>query len=255
MSEESSSEDRYYRVIIYLATPYAFLCAILYLLSFWSTFKINYLEYISLADILKVAIYPIIGSTLGIITGLLLSDFNEVTAIKKEKKTPLFKKKDYRTILVLCVISLLFINIANIFWMFSGLIGFIAANRLQSNPKIKNLIPNNSILWTTIFLIFTLPLLSYSYGLKNSYDLKMGYNVYYAKTSQFKDRVIFGEQALVKYIGFADKHLFFTSLDNSNLYIVNSDNIDIFELSNVSDKNKTQIEVIISWLKKRLPTQ
>lgn len=252
MNEEFKTEDNKIKLLIYFVTSYAFLCAILYLWSFWSVFDINFLEYISISDIVKVAIYPIVGASFFLMIGFFGSMFHREVLNRGLKQTSERTARRFKILLYILYFCLVFTNFINIFLVFALHTGVLSMERLEGKPALKNLIPNENLLRGIIFFAVTLPLLSYGFGKINGYEIEKGYKVRYAKTSQFKEFEIFGEQNLVKFIGLGGKHFFFTSLDNSNLYIINSENIKTLELGKASKKNKdASFYKIFNWFKKK----
>ena len=54
--------------ITIFAIPYLTLCAVLYHIAYWDTFNLNGLSYISVSDIIKSSVYPLLStSTFGLI--------------------------------------------------------------------------------------------------------------------------------------------------------------------------------------------
>jgi hypothetical protein len=54
-------------------TPYGFLVASLYLFAFWGTFKLNVLEFVGFADLMKLAMYPLAVSLIVFLPGYAVS--------------------------------------------------------------------------------------------------------------------------------------------------------------------------------------
>ena len=237
MSEEFKLEDSKIKLILFLATPYGFLCAILYLYSFWSRFDINYLEFITLADLLLVSIYPIFGTLISVVAGALM------VRVIPDKKNISKKQADRR----LVIGSLCIIGIAiefGILWGWHSLYFFLPAliALWSSVPLEKYLLSKHvNVPGRILMFIILIPLLSYGIGAQKSQGILQNQSVRYAKISQFKNIELFGKQSQIKFIGFGGKHYFFISEDNSNLYIVDSENIPLLELSKPSsEKFKSQ---------------
>jgi len=55
------SEDKPIKILSLLA-PCAVLVCALYLFGYWSSFEINILEFVSLSDIIKLGVYPLVVS-------------------------------------------------------------------------------------------------------------------------------------------------------------------------------------------------
>lgn len=58
----------------YWLGPYALLVATLYLWGYWGSFHVNVLEYISIADIIKAAVYPIVSAFAVFAIGAIIGD-------------------------------------------------------------------------------------------------------------------------------------------------------------------------------------
>ena len=232
MSEVFKLEDSKIKPIIFLATPFAFLCAILYLYSFWSRFHINFLEFLTLADLLIISIYPIFGTLLslgvGFVIGRIFPDKRKISEKRAKRR------------LVLVSLALIFISIE------SGLLygwhqlyvftPFLIAI-WSSFPLEKYLLSKDiSFPWQLLLFIILIPLLCYGIGALESHKILQNQSVRYAEISQFQNNELFKTQSKIKYIGLGGKHYFFISEDNSNLYVMNSEKVSLLELSKPSSE-------------------
>lgn len=248
MSDEFKPEDKKIKFLIYLATPYAFLCAILYLYSFWSSFSINFLEFITLADILKVAIYPIVGSLIAFLAGHLYSLYSDEVLKKRPKQRSKRETRFWRILLLIIAVYYIYLHFENFLFIGSVIIGLLLTDQFIKMPSVNKLMSNKNLLWSMVFFCISLPLICFSIGKSTSLNIINGYKVRYARVSQFKDKQILGNQSQIKYIGLGGKHYFFISEENGNLYIINSEKIGILELSKPSsEKYKSPWD---DWFKK-----
>jgi len=243
--------------IILFATSYSFLLAILYLYAFWSSFNINFLEHISISDILKASIYPLLGIIIGLTLGTIIGEY----LLQGENKKPPEKRKRFQRQVNFLLFAWYISMAYNAFdsglymlWFYIPMGIFppaVAATRkfLLEKELLK---PYYSIgIWYYIALLICIPIMSFGIGKSNSHKILNNSSVRYAKTSQFNDKQDFGEQKQIKYIGLGGNYYFFLSIDNSKLYILNSDEVKILELSKLSsDKRKSPSDRLTDWFKK-----
>ena len=232
MSEVFKLEDSKIKLIIFLATPFAFLCAILYLYSFWSRFHINFLEFLTLADLLIISIYPIVGTLLsfgvGFVVGRIIPDKRKIS------------KKRTKQRLVLLNLAIIFISIESGLLYGWHMLYFFTPFLIavwSSLPLEKYLLSKGiSVPGQWPMFIILIPLLCYGIGAQKSHRILQNQSVRYAEISQFQNNELFKTQSKIKYIGLGGKHYFFISEDNSNLYVINSEKVSLLELSKPSSE-------------------
>ncbi len=167
MTKVFKFEDSKIKLIIFLATPFAFFCAILYLYSFWSRFHINFLEFLTLPDLLLISLYPIVGTLLSFVAGFV------VGRIIPDKKK--ISKKQAKRRLDLVSLGIIFLTIE------SGLLSgwhtlyhftpFLIA-LWSSIPLEKYLLSKHiSVPWQLLMFIILIPLLSYGIGAEKSHKI------------------------------------------------------------------------------------
>src|SRR5689334_4006081 len=89
--------------LLTLIAPYSITISVLYLMGYWTSFRINALEFVSLADVLKLAIYPMIGAVGGAIIGITYGVMETITPRKKAlwtEKEKLWTIRIMRVVLV-----------------------------------------------------------------------------------------------------------------------------------------------------------
>jgi hypothetical protein len=248
MKDEFTLENINIKLLIYFATPYAFLCAILYLYSFWSRFHINFLEFITLADLLIVSLYPLTGTFIGLLTGVFIG---RVLPGKKEVSPKQAKRRVVIAnlgFIILSVQGALKFGWHNLYLFTPFLISFWFSYPLEKFLISKNMKVTGLFSW----IIILVPLLSYGVGANTSHKILRNESVRYAEISQFQNNELFKNQSKIKYIGLGGRHYFFISEDNSNFYIINSEKFSIIELSKPSSENHiaTPWEKIKRWFNK-----
>lgn len=201
------------KILTAVAIPYAFFCAALFHLAFWSSFQINGLSFIDLSDIIKSSIQPIFLTFLGTIASLLLIDPITENLNKKVVTVPKFILYLYITSLI--IVSFIphdFDNLANIFWVPSI---FIPASLMFVRFYLRTFITNTKIVSSVSFFIVLFPVFSFMTGKLESFKIKNNIKCQYS-TSILPDRTL-------KFIGKAGSSYFFASTDNSEKFIIHDD--------------------------------
>jgi len=210
--------------IVYFVAPYSVFVSFLYLLAYWSTFNINIFGYIAISDIIRISLFPLVSSLLFLIVGVI---YGTATAPSK----PLTKSKKWLFGLIYISISLLIQDILYL-WI---LISFPVVNKLydyaEENLQLENYIPHKKLRLAVFWSLIAIPIFSFSYGKLYSGLIIKGQGTHYAETSVFKDSNVFKDQKRVKYLGIGGNLFFFLSEDNSKIYISNSSEISILQLT------------------------
>jgi len=247
------------KLIIYFTYPFAFLCSILYLYAFWSTFNINFLEHISLSDILKISAYPLFLVIFFFLLGLLYNTYLDV----KAKSHPPEKRQKSKESALKVAIFVLYLFIGNITYTIGPVYLLWAVIPILITSKFRNILKNN-VLSNKLFkgkvsvsislIIIIIPYFSFAQGKINSHNMLNNFEVRYVKTIQFKEGNLFEEQLPIKYVGLGGSHYFFLSDNNSNLYIINSNNLNLIELNKpTSEKFVRPMDKLTDWYKKERP--
>lgn len=83
---------------LYLCTLYFVTIGVLYLWGYWSTFNVNILEYLSLADVLKATAYPIASALILLVIGGAVGELLLVPTVRNIFGTPKPKSDEFLTI-------------------------------------------------------------------------------------------------------------------------------------------------------------
>ena len=247
------------KLLISFSGPFAFLCAISYLLSFWYPLGINFLEFIYITDILKITIYPLLfflifGGIYCIIISRSIADTIDnipVDIFIKSKKEIIIKS--FITMQFAALFFLYFMPLPGLFLVigcpaYIFLCICIMKIFKKSTPEFYE--RNRKVLYYYLTPIGGMVFLSVFLGIVSSSTILHNFGVRYVSTSNFKDSHIFGNQLRVKYIGLGGKHYFFISEDNSNIYIVNSEEVGTLELSKKSSEKFVPFgKRAINWFK------
>ncbi len=153
-----------------------------YLFGYWGSFNINVLEFISFADMAKLATYPLLIAFIFLfVTAFIILLFHtfslppdEGVHIKKMRK---FGRKHWRilTIFLSLIIVLLAILVPepdNWFYV-AGLIPIYSVHLGQSKLLIE-LIPNRENRLACLIVLLSLPGLAFAMGRHQAFDIKTG---------------------------------------------------------------------------------
>ena len=230
--------------ILLALIPYLTLSAGLYQLTYWSKFDINGLEFISISDLLKSSIYPIIITFVFIVIGIILGEgifrFDDKLKSGEGRQTKVGKALNSKiglTILILTWILLLYIlyNFGNVYrwiiWAF--LFSAVPTTLLDRLGLWQNQFDNNIIrLWAIRIMIY-IPVFSFCAAKINSETIYENIRYEYVSGKNITDyisKVPIRETDTLKYLGMTDKYLHFTTPDNEEKYFVKKDKLDYIRI-------------------------
>lgn len=244
-------------IFITLLVLYFGTCGSIWHLVFWSNFEINFLQFIGLTEIIKDFAYPFLSScavlTLTFISSTLFHAFENINYSKVEftndekvsllkREATIFGKGRNSTIgmflnkhvkffaLLHCILVFSVTKWGNdskwtiLPLMISAPIALLITNR---NIFLKRII-NLDIRFSLLNFIIILPLVSYCYSMKESLDIYN--NISYKTISNIKfksednksvNKIIIGQ----KYLGTSNDKLFLINLKNTEITIINNEDI------------------------------
>lgn len=195
--------------VIALTIPYLITVAICYLFGYWGSFNINVLEYISFADVAKLAIFPLIASLVFSFAGILLVQVVLVPDFPvgggNSTKIGTFGLKHWRWLISLLIfITIIVITYGNEpqKWFLVAMLISMLSTHLTHIEWIKQIIPNPQIRATTLFLILFLPTTSFAYGKQKAYFVKTGQSGQFVDITRSKLTLIGDKKNPVAYLGF-----------------------------------------------------
>lgn len=216
------------RIVLALFVPYAFFCAGLYQLMFWSTFNIDAFSFLDFGDIIKSFVYPFFYSaSIALLISLIQYDTSySIFPYGGGSKEPWsLRKRIAWTIIKLLYLSLLsyFILIdtsktKGVFlpYLFLPGLHYVLSEFLLE----KNLMPHEKYRFFLVYLFLMLPILSASTGKRNALKIFDNREYSYSPT--------LSKEAPIKFLGKASDHYVFTTLDNKDKFL-----IDISELKSL----------------------
>lgn len=238
--------------VISLLVAFGTVVSALYLFGFWSTFEINILQFISIADILKLGIYPavfgLMSFTIGAIIGTILPQ-NETKAVNKEKKEiskseriNSFVEKHFNKVFIiaqLIFILILFFAKDSYVWIAGAILFTFVITLIVKEPKIlEKLIPNSKVRGFLFFILIGFNLLSFAVGKRDAYNILEAKSVKVINPKIFKEygsealkkKGLFEGEETLKFIGIAGDYYFFIKMDNSKIYTVKYSDLHFLEL-------------------------
>lgn len=241
-----------------LLTAYGACVATIYLVSFWSTFGVNIMQFIGLTDILKLAIYPILlgAGFLGLWL-LHLTTMSLMIAVRfagedDEASDSLSPPDSWVDWLVSkatpAVFTALFFILFSIVLGVSGYtlvwvsgsiaVGLILGILIEVVPIIKLLIARNSFRRILLYLVLIVPLFSFGMGKAGAHDILVGVGIKRISTKiikaynsdEFIQRELLSRDETLKFIGLAGDYFIFIREDNSAIYLLKYEDFYFIEL-------------------------
>lgn len=129
--------------------PFALATSLLYLFGFWSSFQINILEYVSLPDVIQLAIYPlVIGALLSLLSFYVnVMTLTPFTADPQKAFITVNRKvsKSINWIALLLVVAILFFLPTGTWYVTAGLLlGMLVSFNFVNADIFKKYIPHAS---------------------------------------------------------------------------------------------------------------
>lgn len=234
-------------ILITLLILYFGACGGLWHIGFWSTFNINFLQYISLVDIIKSFVYPFItssGGTLLIYISTTLANYHDridnpeslIFGKGSSTKVGVFLNR-YKVIIVtlyICTITMFALFGGEVKWY---LIPFLIASPLSvyftNRNLLFNFIPNPDLRSSAITFVLVLPLLSFCFAKVQS--LEIYENKSYKKVTEINTTEKSGLNDLIgyKYLGSTTDQTFLCDSLNSQIIILNTSTLNYIKYMTV----------------------
>ena len=194
---------------LFIAFTYGVSVAALYLFGFWGVFHINVLEFISLADIAKLAIYPLLYSLPVFLLGFTIGQVFTGDAFPPGggagTKVGQFGLKHWRFLLglniVLTLVVMIFVPYPIRFLLLLPLAGFLSIAATHLNIAMVY-IPNPVARRTILTLLFIAPVLAFDSGETAARKIKHGLGDLNVDTLRSKIELSFTDEKPVSYVGY-----------------------------------------------------
>jgi hypothetical protein len=191
-----------------VGVPYFISVGACYLFGYWGAFNINVLEFIGLADLAKLAVYPIVASFAFVLAGTLIADILHATHLPpgggRDTKIGVFGRKHWRGLLALLIIfaSLIaqFGPEPNRWLIFAGLISLLSVP-LSHVEKVIEIVPNPSVRAIALYLLILLPASSFAYGRLQAFFVQRGTPQQFVDVTRSKLPLVSDAKNPVAYVG------------------------------------------------------
>jgi hypothetical protein len=216
---------------LYFGSLYFITVGVLYLWGYWGRFDINILEYIGLADVLKLAAYPIASTflffLLGAIIGELLAGGQDIApGAGRDTKVGRFLRRFGTAIVWLYMVgtaSLLVFGPESKWQVAPILVAMPFYLVAKRHDVLIDILPNESARSVVIYLLAVLPMWAYGHGRLDATKLIEGREYKYVASHSIAG-MSFGDpkdvKNRVKYVGHVNDYLFLLLPDNATLFIV-----------------------------------
>jgi len=229
----------------FIASFYSVVVGILYLWGYWSSFEVNILEYISLTDIVKVAIFPILSSfiifALGAIAGelMLAGKFPDGGGVNTPTGRFLNKYKDWLLALYILCTYLIFLFGQTQKWLILPLLISIPISTwLRNRGFLQDLIPNGSANRTIGLLVCALPFYAFGHGIMNAHAIIDGATYQYVDLDMKKLSFIVSDPEFkdnkLKFIGVLNNLIFLMPTGGKTIIIAKFDSLEPIALKTYS---------------------
>jgi hypothetical protein len=194
--------------IVAFGAPYLVAVGACYLFGYWGAFQINVLEYISIADVAKLAIYPLMASLVFALAGVAFSELVHSPHFPPGggNDTPVGRLglKHWRLLLGLqIVVTVLVATYAPEpgKWFVVALLVSLFSTALAHIEKVIELLPNPRVRSTVLFLSLFLPTMGFAYGRQQAYLVKTGVIDHFVDVERSKLPFTADAKSQVAYLG------------------------------------------------------
>ncbi|WP_454863712.1 hypothetical protein [Pseudomonas hormoni] len=220
MTDESSPQHSLRSInYLYFSSLYFIAVGVLYLWGYWSTFTINILEYINLADIAKSTAYPIASTYVFFALGVVASEFVGVGRIFPTGGSPntgisgtLRKYRfTFALIFILGTLAILTFGPIQKWLVVPGLFAIPIAIYMSETNFLAPQIPAERIRSVFTYLLAALPFYAYGYGLMSANKIIHGEQFDYVLSpiDNFPVPLDAEPDQKIRFIGHAGDLLFF----------------------------------------------
>lgn len=228
---------------LYFSSLYFIAVGILYLWGYWASFDVNILEYLSLADILKSAAYPIASTFIFFIFGALEGHLLSSGPTPKQgggqntRIGKVFKKWFPLLALMYCIgtFTLLLFGPPQKWSVLPVLIAIPVSLLIDRHGLFKSMIPESKFHFALVLLLVTLPIFSYGLGILNAATILDGVDYKYV-ASQI-DGIPISDDAdpsqRLRFLGQAGDFLFLLHPVKNTLIVMKYEQAKILQLKRV----------------------
>jgi hypothetical protein len=212
------------------------LCGALYHLTFWDTFNINGLAFLSLPDIIKSSAYPVFTILFTVAYNLTIQNLILPSNADPKPNAPIKKGVSNMTLLIGYFSSVILVAIIIYFTkykspdklMWFGIINALFPSiYLINNGFLKGQFTSERVRRLAIDLIVFIPVVAYYTGKYKSEIIYKNLQYKYSINKKIGNSIIRSKSSdTLKFIGNTEKHFVFADLNNTKVLFVKSDNVD-----------------------------
>lgn len=178
MTEQIKKEIKFgYKEILATASAFGIFISGIYLYAFWSVFNINFLQFAAISDLAKLAVFPLITSSGGIVITASYAVFRakKTTPVKSEPsvaKSRFTLNVELFILLIMVVATgLLFLAPKPYNWIGLTLLTIPITRGIVDFDWAKKYFPNHQLRYSLVFYIMLMTLSSYGWGRGDAYIL------------------------------------------------------------------------------------
>lgn len=218
--------------------PFLTFCGALYHITYWDSFGLNGLEFITLGEIVKSAIYPILSTAIFVLLGMLIGFFSPISSffpLGEGKNTPTGKVINSKYVKALlwflwagALYSIKEYGTSPDRWIyFSCLAAIPISFKLESLFSLHNYVKDIRYQMVLYQTISYLSIFAYTTGKKKSEEVLLNMKYKYTTCEYLND--ISTSSDTLKLLGTTDKFFIFSDLNNSKITFIESDNITLLD--------------------------
>jgi hypothetical protein len=223
----------------------------LYLWGFWGSFNVNVMEYLGLADIVKVAAWPVLSAFVFLVLGMLAGELAPIRRLPEcgggETRLGYFLRRSLPAIKwssILLLGGLIAFGSPTAWQGTAMILGIVLARPVRQLRSFQHLVPDTGFRTTVAYAFVVLPLFSFGQGRVNADVIKRGHSYQYVLPTS--DGIVGTPEPLtsLRYVGFAGSTFFFWQPASASLSIVPSASIKSL---NLRPYNKTGLS-LTQWI-------
>lgn len=246
-SPQPSNKERV-TTYLYFLSLYSTVVGVLYLWGYWSIFHVNILEYLSITDIIKTTIYPIVYILAFTMMGAIIGEVMASATIRsvglpqgvwRHTRIGIFLHKWMPIFVVIYMnITILLILYAPIWkWrLLPILLGVPLGLFAKRQGFLQSVIPHDSPRTVVIYLLATLPILSYGQAVIKADNILRGAEFQYVVSPVGEVNLDAGDspQQCLRFLSHAGDFIFFFEPNKSMVVVSKFDTLKVLLLKNFS---------------------
>lgn len=216
-------------------STYAIVASVLYHWGYWGQFGINVLQFMSLSEIVRSAIYPFVVGTLGIGIGVFIASLSRFPKANEEIRSTSKAGDLLRGNWEIVVLALIFSAFLTYFlmdkyrWVVPGIIVFLALNIWSASAGLFTaFIADRRLRYVLVTGLIGTPIASFVWGATVAEAVLDGV--------QFTEVAVPDSSSRFKYIGHAGDYVFYMTKDNEKVYMQKASEVGYLTLTRMTKK-------------------